>query len=370
MDRTAPPPIAAILLSRQALRPTGNDPWVRSSVEAVRWAARNGCALYTSIGTKTWELLLTIALRQHVPQLVVVPVHDEAAFGPEADRIAQQFGLRGHAAELIPLCVGDASRSEAMRARDRFIVNSCDCLLPVSVRQKGSMAGLLDAAMATGKRVSPTFEVPYVSRGAPLSYSLDNRDVSGELSTLDGRYVVHWTRSANAPWPHERKVDYYAAILDTDGYPRDAMATLCSMLRMRRIVATGKHMPGDTPTVCFSGLPPRRMLPLMRWRARYREMSFEPYGIGIPGARAADLGILPVRYYRGRRLPEESAVQRWLSQSEGTRGEWWREDEYRKAGDLDLNDVPFDSMLCFCHTRQEAMHIRERFGVSTIAFRQ
>ena len=137
---------------------------------------------------------------------------------------------------------------------------------------------------------------------------------------------------------------------------------------MKQITASSRHMPGNEMTVSFSALSPVDLIPLMRWRARYSQMSFEPYGVGIDIAWAINNGVCQVQYSlkTGNRTQEESP--RWLQQSIGRITDWRSEKEFRFKGDFSLVDVPTDKMILFCHRSNEEAILQSEFGIRTIAF--
>ncbi|MCM2272625.1 MAG: hypothetical protein NDJ18_08750, partial [candidate division Zixibacteria bacterium] len=58
---------AAILLSRQPLRPCGATPWVRNTVAAVRSLKERDLRICGSVGMQTWELITASAALEAVP---------------------------------------------------------------------------------------------------------------------------------------------------------------------------------------------------------------------------------------------------------------------------------------------------------------
>jgi hypothetical protein len=127
-------------------------------------------------------------------------------------------------------------------------------------------------------------------------------------------------------------------------------------------------MPGNVPVVSLSDLSPVEVIPLMRWRARYRQMSFEPYGIGIERQVALEHGICPVRYYDRENGELPAAENIWLSQSAGTKGNWTAEREYRHRGDFNLGAIPRNKLLLLCHTAAEADQIEMETGIRAVSF--
>ncbi len=316
----------------------------------------------------TWEMGAAIARRERVSQTMVIPAFDRAGFEKKRTEAIEQFDLGGAEVDYVPVVDDCRDRGELMRIRDRYVVSNAHVLVPVSVRPGGGMEKHLAKREHDGARVIRRYETQYESRTEPLRYHVEHEELNPALDRIDGQHVIHWTRSSNGPWPTERALDYYEAILTSRTYPRDGFATLCNILERRRICASPRHMPGGTPAVSFSDSPPNEFARLMRWRARYREMSFEPYGIGIGREYAVKCGIRPVRYYEGSDKPNVSGREAWLLQSAGKRSDWRNEDEYRFRGDFELPETTDDRLIAFCHTTGEAALIRRKYGMNAVAF--
>jgi hypothetical protein len=359
----------AIVLSRQPLRPTSKRAWIRNAARAVRWVKKNELSLFTSTGISTWEMLLVLAGKEGVRQTVVIAAPDAASFERLREETRAQFGLDGHPVEFLPIVARlPSARSDLMQLRDRYVMERAHVLVPVSLRKGGTMARLLHERAENGAKVQRRFETEYDGRVEQLGYTVAPSAMTRAVRQQPAEYVIHWTRSCIGPWPTERRLDYYTAILESRDYPRDGMSTLCNILTHGRIVASSRHMPGNVATVSFSGLAPREFAPLMRWRARYREMSFEPYGIGIERRYALTRGIRPVRYRAAGQRSGPAGAQGWLAQSAGKRSDWRNEDELRFRGDFDLSAVPGEKLACFCFTAAQARRIRRTFGLKAIAF--
>jgi hypothetical protein len=171
--------------------------------------------------------------------------------------------------------------------------------------------------------------------------------------------VIHWTRGVSGKWLGEREIDLWQAVLASDHWPREGLATLRRVLQSGVVLASPRHMPGNRPCVCFSALPPSAVLPLMRWRARYHEMTFEPYGVGINRDAAAALGITPVTYVSEEERPPADLAERWRYQSVGRIGDWRAEAEWRLNGHVELSRVPAEAIRVFCRTEEEAARLKE-----------
>ncbi len=317
---------------------------------------------------QTWELITSLGSIHRVQQrLYLIPDH-KCGFECRVSEISRQFGLDPSLCEFIAVSPGNGSGSKRdhMAARDRLIVAESDVLLPISLRKNSS----LDKLMLDGDdgKINRDFETAYEKRIETISYNLARDQLNKELLEIGEQYITHWTRAFNGPWPTERPLDYYTAILNSPSYPRKALHSLLNIVSSGRVAASSNHMPKSTPVVSFSALPPGELTELIRWRARYSQMSFEPYGLGIERELAIRLGILPVEYYDGGNESGRSDNEAWLTQSRGRITDWTNEMEYRHLGDFDLSAVPKEKMILFCHTHDEADLLREQSGMRVVSF--
>lgn len=353
---------AAVLLSRQALRPSSRSLWIKNARRAVCFAAKNGYRILTSIGMQTWEFLLFASAREGIDQRIIIPASDTAEFENQCFRIKDQFCLKGNV-DFFHLPVEKAGDEESMIRRDSVIVESADLLIPVSIRKKGAMESLIQKVAGSGKEIDTSFQIPYENRTEKISRLLDPSNLNDQLSGIKKDYVVHWTRSSNGPWPTEKMRDYYSAVVESENYPRNAYSTLINILLTQRIVSSQRHMPGNEKMVSFTANRPLEFIHLMRWRSRYVEMSFEPYGIGIDLSCAIEIGIKKVIYLDDRKTIQDPLY----SQSKGKKGSWIEENEYRFHGDFDLNTVPKDKLICFCLKSAESLFVEKTFGIRSVS---
>jgi len=358
---------AAILLSRQPRRPCGHDLWVEKTRSAVLWLKKAGYGVVSSTGIQTWELVTALASIHDVPLRLVMSEDSATGFDHLTEEVIQQFDLSPNNVEFIASRLpGCQSREQVQAARDRTVISLADLILPISIRPKGSMAGYL-ASLAAKRDINSTFQIEYRRRRERLAYTLDHARLSNEIQQLGDGYIIHWTRAVNGPWPGERPVDYYRDIAQSDRHRRSASDTLMRILANKRLIASPRHMPQNTPVVAFSALSPVDIIPLMRWRARFGEMSFEPYGIGIRREVAQSVGVRRVQY--GDRLQHERvSAESWIRQSPGTRSDWRVEQEYRHLGDLDFSAIRREALKVFCLMPQEGAVISARFGLPVVSF--
>ncbi len=362
---------AVILLSRQPSRPCANTPWVIQTIRAVRWLRENGFGLVSSTGIQTWELLTSAASHEKLP-LRLIPGSEAKCEGRLPSEVLSDFALDSNVTEVLP------SARESYRdltslgtSRDARAVKGADIVIPISIRSKGTMASLLEHASAEGKEIVEAFRIPHSLRRERLAYSLVGESLNPDLEATPSARFTHWTRATNGPWPDERRIDYYSAVMESPTYPRSAFDTLRRILRTRRIVASSKHMPARTATVSFTGLTPKEVAPLMRWRARYSMMSFEPYGLSFAQDIGTANGIIPVTYHdrRQRVNPEDSIVgSAWQRQSIGGRTDWRREMEFRCKGDFCFDQLDTEDLIIYCRTSAEADQLSREFGIRAIPF--
>lgn len=358
---------AAILLSRQPLRPCRSTPWVRAAGRAVQRLKEANTRLYTSVGIQTYELLIYLALKENIPQEIILAAVNSAAFERVREQTREQFRIADPAVTFTHVSAPNVKASaKAPVMRDRYIISNADLLFPIAVRAGGNMDRLIAQKEAEGGQVNREFQIVHQKRHTSMAYQLDQEALSTQLLEFDKPCLIHWTRSFNGPWPFEKRIDYYRAISQADRHPRSAYDTLLNILKQKRIYGSSRHKTGKIVSVSFSSLAPRDMLPLMRWRARYKQMYFEPYGIGIDAETGTRCGICPVHYYRGQKAPTD--IDSWLLQSVGSKGDWFREKEFRFLGHFNLRRVSWDQLICFCRTQAEAAHIQHKFQIKAIGF--
>lgn len=355
-------PVAAILISRQPLRPSGQTDWVKQAVRAVEWVRCQGMTLCSSVGMQTWELLTALASDNSIPLRLYLPDNSVLKFTRED--CARQFALRQDSVECIAVDrLPGQSKEECLAERDRRIIREAELLIPLSIRPDGHLANLLEDARVRGKVIVSDYMIPWKKNVEASESRVEGMTVNPAARALGSTYLIHWTRAPHGQWPDEPAITYYRDLIRSTSFPRSGLDTLKRIVRTERILASSRHMPGEIATVAFSALTPIEVVPLMKWRARYAEMSFEPYGIGIEKTLAEKMGILPVQYY-DKMKPTVYSTMPWLCQSQGKRTDWRQEAEYRHLGDARLQ-IPREKMMLFCKTEVEAQDLSRLFGVST-----
>lgn len=357
------PDSAVILLSRQHLRPSLKNQWVQNLLSAAAYVKHNGWTLNSSIGTPNWEIITACAAIHHVPLRLFISKNSLLS----RSEFINDFKLDTVNIDIIEISpIADHNNTKALwKIRDKTTVESADILIPISIRPKGHLASLLESAQIAGKRIIRNFQTGYVNTVQPLSYTINPDNLADEIKLFKNDYIIHWTRASNGPWPNETKFEFYSQIFNSNSYPRTGQDTLQRIVKSKIILASSRNMPGHTPTVSFSGLLPVETIKLMKWRARYNQMSFEPYGIGIEKTVAFAKGIKEVNYFDSQKNTPPVSVPQWLTQSSGRITDWRSEKEYRHLGDFDLSKLPDDKLVLFCRNKTEALILEDELKIKT-----
>ncbi len=365
MTRPGPSKYVAILSSRQARRPTGQCEWVRQTSTAVTELKKRGHGLVSSVGLSSWDLASSLASIHQIPLRLLIPCESAEDCERRSHEITSDFKLTRDLVEFITVVADSPTSEKAMLLRDQSVIEHAYELWPVSIRRGGKMSSAIDSASAKGKAIDRQFEIAYSTRHPVLKYEVDSSRLSPSIRKMTSQYLIHWTRTSNHRWPGERTIDYWRSILDSSSYCRSAFETLRHIVSTKRIQASNRHMPAGFSTVAFSSLSPIDVLPIMRWRARYGEMSFEPYGIGIRIESALAHKILPVSYVEFR---NPTCATPWLCQTIGTKTDWRAEHEYRHLGNLDLEKFASADLIVFTLHQSEADTISRDFGLNAVSF--
>jgi len=352
---------AAILLSRQNLKPSLIDKWVQNLIRAIKFVKQNDLILCSSVGTPNWEIITACASIDQVPLRLFI-------FGNvNISEIALDFELDESQIEIIKLKPSGLStdKEKNWKYRDKIIADSSDLLFPISIRPNGHLLELIESNKQVGKELNDKFLTPYEKAKDSFAYSIDKTGLSQNIRQFNGDYVFHWTRASNNPWPDERKIDFYRDILNSDSYPRSALDTLERIVRSNTIIASSKNMPGKTATVSFSALTRIETIDLMKWRARYRQMSFEPYGVGVKREAAFTMGIKEVVYFDSQKKDYNESIPKWLLQSKGEITDWRNEQEFRHFGNVKLDTIDKNDLILVCRYKQEAMKLEKKFQIES-----
>ncbi len=332
---------AVILNSRHGKFPKGSDIWVRNTISAVKSAIGRRKTIIASIGMNTWEIVLWACGEYGGNVIVILPDNKRDDIVNNAEYFMHDFGLKldNCAFKLVQ----SESRSQGKKAwwdtRDKLAVDMAYEIMPVSVRQGGRWSDVLTSRIVNAKTVNRAFQTAY-------NHKAERNRMAFEMSyngiSYNPDFITHWTRRFCCPWPGERTADYYKAIANSrDKYPRGADATLKRILSEKLLRGSSTRIKNGKIAVGFTDLPPHEAVKLMKWRRRYCRYTFEPYGIAIRKEAAIDSGIKPVTYIGKNQITEGFNPLLLQKPDEYTqtcsKGEWWRESEWRFIGNLDLS---------------------------------
>lgn len=331
---------AVILNSRQALYPCGTDPWIVATARAIDDIAQKKLTLLTSVGTPAWEIGLHLAQMKNVPMILLISCIHGEDLNQKLDSCITDFRLDPNLVRVIGISSDGASKERlALQAeRDRRIIEMADVVYPVSIRTGGNLDTLLSDAIKGNKSIEYDFTAPWQSGKVGHLVPIKPEILEPGLDNNLRDYIIHWTRAVHYPWPGETRHDFYNAIVQSgDSHPRSALKTLLRILTEMRLRSSPKHMRRGVQAVSFSSLPPSRAVELMRWRARYREMTFEAYGIAIRQSAAERVGVEKAIYGNPEMIAYLAEDEKPYFQSLGTIGDWEKEREFRHIGDMDLH---------------------------------
>ncbi|MEP0829547.1 MAG: hypothetical protein HRF51_13610 [bacterium] len=361
---------AAIINSRQALRPDGDDLWIARSREAVTDAVGRNHTIVASVGMNAWEIPLYFASRAGARLELVVPVIRDDEVDDVRNYYCRQFQLKPAQVHFHFLTVprGNTQKSTFQKERDLAVIKMADIVYPVSIRPGGNLEKLIEERRWSGGTIVPDFQAKYDRRSSECKVIIDLARLNPHLNRLLENNLIHWTRGTSAPWPDETSYQFYEDIIQTrNRYPRSALDTLRKILCQRKIIASCRHLRRGLRAVSFTGAPPLKAIELMRWRARYQEMSFEPYGIAVEKKAALDIGIRRVLYGDVAMFRNLESADRDYFQNAGKEGYWLPEEEYRYIGDFDLARLPEEKVTAVVWKKADIPEIGEKFKGRIIA---
>lgn len=392
--------IAAIVNSRKPRRPGPGDLWVDAVKAFFNEASASDCAIASSCGTLTYDLVSRLACRRTTPLIVVCD--DVLPFMAPANKETQYMIAGGNLFPqhrtlfLSPFPPGrPLPRAERLQERDRVILSLASRIFVVALRRGGTLEPELQQALARpitvtvllpdhpdatadgntalvargGIAVPATRPASTITRRERQSASRAHDARSKDPLVLEewpeeGSVLVHYTRSCPGPWPGETRAAYLDSVLDGVGSSgHTGFDTLVRILEEGRIRACGRLTRGGRPVVSLTECLPGEVHRIVRWRRALIRWSFEPYAIAVDRTYLKDVGAQRVIYGGSRvfaALPEHRCHLFQLNAPEGP--DWTAEKEWRILGDLYLDEVPNGKLTVFVKDLEEARIISERFG--------
>ena len=356
-------PRRALLVSRGARNPTPDTSWLAHTIAATAHLHAKGEILVSTAGRVAGDVALWSCAKTNGRTIVVLDKAPKTEDGL-ADILPPRHLLiwPEHNAKR-------RSKKENLLCRDLLLGWLADCAYAIYVRQSGNMARVVSLLNERRCAVENWGRVELYS--AKIGRKGKVKD-SGQFEELAGwkpalqDYLTHFTREPDGAWLGESRSAYLQWLCSgTPFSPRDAFATLCRILDERRLRACGRLMPGNSPMICFTELPPLAVKSLRRWRSGLVRWSFTPYGLAIRKQCIQRLGGKPVRYVPPEALKNVSASERSFIQPMNSGAEdWSAEAEWRIPGDVDLASISTDEMLAWVETPEQAAYISKMFGIA------
>ncbi len=335
-------PNSLILNSRQSLRPFGNDLWIINTGRAILEAVEHGETVLASVGMSSWEILLYFASRYKAKLKIFAPMPNDKGIDEVKAAIKEDFHLDADRIEwrLIDIINGRDNKRKFQTERDRLILQEAKKAYPVSIRPGGNLERHLHEMALSNISIDEKYRIKYYEPLRICKIVIDRKRINSQIDTILDNYLIHWTRTSNGRWPGETSYQFYDAIVSSkDRYPRSAFDTLIRIMSENKLRASSRHYRKGAGAVPFSGLKPSEASGLMRWRARYQEMTFEPYGIAIRAEYAREMGIRKVYYGQSEMFQYLDEIDKPYFQNIGIKGFWMPEKEYRYIGDFDLSSL-------------------------------
>ncbi len=344
--------------------------WIIKTGLAVKQAVSEKRTILTSVGMNSWEIALFFASRYRANIRMYIPIMTKANRAKVADDYIKQFNLQDKNIQWQFFEYDDLKRNRALfqSERDKAIIKQADIICPVSLRPNSNLVNLIKIFGKTDS-VHEDYSVKYLSSSRREQMDYDSSKINPNMDDRLSDYVVHWTRGSNLPWPGENRYSYYDDIVKSNTYyPRNALQTLRRILSEKKLRASSRHYRKNCAAVAFSSLFPSEALHLMKWRARYREMSFEPYGIALKMTTAERFGIRRVLYGNVEMYQYLESEDRPYFQAIGRKGFWIPEREYRHIGDFDLSQIEDRDMTIIVRRPDEIHEVKSIFPGTVMSF--
>jgi len=352
------------------MRPVGCDLWIVKAGQAVKHALSEGRTVLTSVGMNSWEITLFYASKYKANIRLFVPIEKKTDRDSIVEEYIRQFHLKKSRVEWYFFEYDSLKKSRLVfqADRDRAIVKGADIIYPVSLRLKSNFHNLIEQCKKS-ENICEDFYVQYSSSTGAGKRTYDSQHINPNIDKQLSHCLIHWSRGSNSPWPGEDLFSYYKDIVKSSiDYPRQALATLLRILSEKKLRASSRHYRKNCAAVAFSSLPPSEAIHLMRWRARYREMSFEPYGLAINKNMAIRRGTRRVLYGNIEMYQYLEPEDRPYFQSIGKRGFWLPEREYRHIGDFDLETIKKRNITIIVRKPEEIKKVKSIFPGHVVSF--
>lgn len=351
--------LVSILISRQSQIVSGNTPWIQQTLALCKKISDNNDTLLTSIGQNTWNFQVFCGTLLKLRMRIVVPAINEEEFNNICKHYETQFNCDKNKVEFVFLETNSAEKHN-YHDRDQYVIDKSEIIYPISIRKNGFFYHRIE----NNQKINTTFQINY----SPYSIEKRKKDYKAisikNLNTFE-KYLFHWTRNPKGNWPNEKQFEYYMSILKNQDRSRTAFDTLCNILDSNLIYSSSRHALKNIKMVSFTGASINCFFGLMKWRNKYNEMSYEPYGIGIDREEALKIGFKKVLYCDPNMFNKLTLEEKKICHSSGKKTDWSEENEYRIFNDFDLTLIPNEMKICICQNSDESSYIEKKYGIKS-----
>jgi hypothetical protein len=264
--------------------------------------------------------------------------------------------------------------------RDGLIAGMSSVLMVGRIRRRGNMERIVSKAEKFGKLIvyfseceelpakNGTGEEKTFSSAANVKKKLKDQSVREFKDVSKGsRFLIHYTRSHQGPWPGQNMLDYCRSLIrGEEDSGHSAFDSLMRIIKERRIRAGARLIRGKYPVVSLTECFPGEVSALTEWRQGLLRWSFEPYGIAFPLQALFDKGARPVVYAIKEAYDDLTEDLRYLFQLQSASGRKWSpEKEWRLKGDLRITPSLECQAVIIIKTLEEALVVRECCNIQT-----
>lgn len=277
--------------------------------------------------------------------------------------IIRQYGISPERIRDCKQLVVDSRSFTGFRLRDELVIQTANQLYPISLRETGFFATRIAEDSDLQNKSNSKFVVKHQLSAKTIKREYQKLDISKQTNLALQKYLIHWTKETNSPWPSETVGDYYRALFQAPVYPRSAIATLRRIASEKLLRGSDRNLCKNSSAVAFSSANISDALALMNYRSRANQMAFEPYGVAIPRNLAMESGIEQVNYVTNSEFQDLSPSQRTRAHSLGVGGQQWDvEREWRALGDIQLGRI-WDKLIWLTPTRIEAEALQDEYNI-------
>jgi hypothetical protein len=386
--------------------------WQDSLHSALQLAHRQGWGILVAGETPYADVVIHACKRLQVPYriLSIMALRENVSLKHNVEDNAVDSDKDSWDRGVLELCVAGAQADTKIPVQDSAIIFLSNRLFVVALRSGGKIAKLLARRLSVQAIPAGTTYlslaskhkakgalgqvVEWLDRGAvgwlntKLSPSIMSLSEQQEtlcrcqasealpfcssyqpiipmrlLGSTVTSFLVHCTRARRGPWPDQSLQQFHDELLQQpwDEQPT-AFMTLRRILKQQRLIATNFYRRGCKDTVCFASKELSVLLSMRRFQSHLARWDWEPYGIMIHRDWLQSQGAKQVNYIEREAVKKKSqdalTFCQVVSNEEGAI-DWRQEQEWRIAGDVRLNSIPFSYAIVFVPTFAEAIALQQ-----------